>query len=441
MKLVIRINYKVVSDSIGGTSYVYEGGATYNTHQFSTFSGVWCKRTTSNTDNFYFDDIEINGNVINDNNPPQVYNSFVKGANTIEIQYDEPVTSSAEQINNYNLNFNNGNPLLVTVISSGYELLFNNAFISNDTLVLDINNVQDLSGNVLDTTIEIIVPDTASAGDVLFNELLFDPYAGGSDYVEFFNTSNSNIDLYHYFIADYDASDGEIGNYKQISEHHVISPSDVVCFTEDESSTISDFIIHDVTKIVQMDLPSFPNDSATIYLLTPDSNLVDKFSYSEDMHYELINDTEGISLEKIISNENSGDFSNWTSAAESVGWGTPGVENSQRFNQLISTNQFEVQTAVFSPDNDGFEDVAVFSYQLMDSDMVGNASIYDKTGRLIKRVLINKLLGIEGQFTWDGTNFNNQKAGIGIYLIHFEAFGENGDIITHKKSITLKTRF
>ena len=52
-----------------------------------------------------------------------------------------------------------------------------------------------------------------------------------------------------------------------------------------------------------MDLPSFPNDSATIYLLTPDSIVVDKFSYSEDMHYELINDPEGISLEKIISNE------------------------------------------------------------------------------------------------------------------------------------------
>ncbi|MAL21460.1 MAG: hypothetical protein CL826_03595, partial [Crocinitomicaceae bacterium] len=70
-----------------------------------------------------------------------------------------------------------------------------------------------------------------------------------------------------------------------------------------------------------------------------------------------------------------------------------------------------------------------------------NASIYDKTGRLIKTVMTNKLLGTEGQFVWDGTNSNNQKAGIGIYLIHFEAFGENGHIITHKKSITLKTRF
>ena len=70
--------------------------------------------------------------------------------------------------------------------------------------------------------------------------MLFDPYTGGSDFVEFFNASNSNIDLYHYFVADYDASDGEISNYKQITGHHVISPSDVVCFTEDTSSTISE---------------------------------------------------------------------------------------------------------------------------------------------------------------------------------------------------------
>ena len=69
---------------------------------------------------------------------------------------------------------------------------------------------------MLNTTIEIIVPDTASAGDLLFNELLFDPYAGGSDYVEFYNASNSSIDLYHYFIADYDASDGEIGNLSRL---------------------------------------------------------------------------------------------------------------------------------------------------------------------------------------------------------------------------------
>ena len=100
----------------------------------------------------------------------------------------------------------------------------------------------------------------------------------------------------------------EISNYKQIDEHYVLAASDVVCFTEDTASTIADFFTHDSVKLVQMDLPSFPNDSATIYLLTPDSNIVDKFSYSDDMHFELINDPEGVSLEKIISSENSNEF-------------------------------------------------------------------------------------------------------------------------------------
>ena len=436
-------NWLIESDtSLTANNFIYEGGVNDNNHVFSMYSGIYCKYTGSYSQDYLFDDIYITGNIVNDITAPLVQDVFVTGNNLLEIQYSEPITAnSAEDITNYYLNFGNGNPLLINGTLMGYELMFNNSFYANDTLELSINNIEDFSGNILDTTIEIIVPDTALKGEILFNELLFDPYAGGSDYVEFFNASNSNIDLYHYFVADYDASDGEIGNYKQITGHHVISPLDIVCFTEDTSSTISDFYTHNLSKIYQIDLPSFPNDSATIYLLTPDSIVVDKFSYSEDMHYELINDPEGISLEKIISNGSSNDFSNWTSAAESVGWGTPGVDNSQRFNQLISANQFEVQTAFFSPDNDGFEDVAVFSYQLTDSDMVGNASIYDKTGRLIKRVLTNKLLGTEGQFIWDGTNSNNQKAGIGIYLVHFEAFGENGNIITHKKSITLKTRF
>ena len=434
-------NWELLSDSLGGTNFIYEGGATDNNHLFSTFIGVWCKRTTSNTDNFYFDDIILSGNTIVDNDAPQVSTAFVKGPQLIEIQYNEPVTSSAEQITNYNLNFNNGNPLIISLGITGLELLFNNPFISNDTLVLDINNIEDLSGNLLDTTINIIVPDTASTGDILFNELLFDPFAGSSDFVEFYNASNSSIDLYHYFIADYDASDAEIGNYKQIDEHYVLAASEIVCFTEDTASTIADFFTHNSAKMIQMDLPSFPNDSATIYLLTPDSNIVDKFSYSDDMHFELINDPEGVSLEKIISSENSNVISNWTSAAESIGWGTPGMENSQRFNQLIGADQFEVQTEVFSPDNDGYDDVAVFSYQLTTSGMVGNANIYDKSGRLIKQLLSNELLGTEGQFTWDGTNVNNQKAGIGIYLVYFEAFGEDGLVINHKKSITLKTVF
>jgi hypothetical protein len=434
----INGNWEVLSDSTGASNFIYEAGATDNSHTFSTFVGVWCKHTSSYTDNFYFDDIVVSGNVINDNDAPMVQDAFVIGDNLIEIQYSEPVTSSAESITNYSLNFSNGNPLLVTLSLTGYELMFNNPFSANDTLVLDISNISDLSGNILNTTIDIVVPDTADQGDLLINEILFDPLSGGYDFVEIYNASSSAVDLFGYMLADYD--DG-IGNFKAIDQHFVLNPEGLAVFTEDSMAILNEYLSNDPNAFVQMDIPTFPNDSATVYILSPDSNVIDRFSYDDDMHFELINDPEGVSLEKVNSNYTSNDPSNWHSAAESVGWATPGMVNSQVYNGSLGTGFFKVETEVFSPDNDGYEDVAVFSYNLNASGSVGSVVVYDKNGRIIKRVLNNELLGTEGQLTWDGTNEQGNKASVGIYLVYFESFTANGKVFSRRSPITLKTRF
>ena len=431
-------NWEILADSTGGTNYSYEGGCTDVTHTFSTFSGVWCKYTTSNFDKFTFDDISISGNVIVDNDAPSVENAFVSGSNLVEIHYDEPVTTTAEDISNYTMNFGNGNPLMITPTALGYELMFNNVFNASDTLELIVSGIKDLSGNILNTTEYIVVPDTASQGDLLINELLFDPFTGGSDYVEIYNNSNSAIDIFNYFIADYD--DG-VDNYKEIPFHFVISPGELVLFTEDSSETLMQYPTHDASKFLQIDLPSFPNDSATVFLLDPDSNIIDKFSYDEDMHFDLISNTEGVSLEKINPSLPSSDLFNWHSASESIGWGTPGLTNSQYFNSGNNQEFLAVLTPVFSPDNDGYQDVAQFSYLLNGSGMVGNAVIYDNKGRLVKKILTNELLSTEGSLTWDGTMDNGEKARVGIYVIYFETFTLSGEVHAEKKTVTLLTQF
>ena len=73
--------------------------------------------------------------------------------------------------------------------------------------------------------------------------------------------------------------------------------------------------------------------------------------------------------------------------------------------------------------------------------MVGNASIFDSRGRLIKKVLSNELLPKLGQFTWDGINQYGQKASVEIYLVYFECFSTDGKILNFKATTTLKTRF
>ena len=189
-----------------------------------------------------------------------------------------------------------------------------------------------------------------------------------------------------------------------------------------------------------MDLPTFPNDSATVYVLNPDSTVLDYFSYSDDMHFELINNVEGVSLERIGFSFPSNSSDSWHSAAESAGWGTPGLQNSHNYSTEYSDVLFNVETPVFSPDSDGFEDVAIFSYQMNAPGNVANLVVFDKWGRIIKTLLSNELLSDEGSVIWDGIMGSGGKAPTGIYLLYFEIFDLTGNVQVVKKTVTLKSK-
>ena len=431
-------NWSLYVDPNGGTNYIYEGSALDNVHVSTTYFGVYCKySTTSRFNQYFFDDFNI-AYIIPDTIPPYINNALIIGNNKIELEFSEPLTNSAEDVNNYYINSINNNPFSVNINSSKYELTFNNIFIANDTLKLNISNISDLSNNLHDTLINLVVPDTARKGDLLINELLFDPLTGCEDFVEIYNTTNSSFDLNQFLIGDYDNG---VGNLKLIDQHFIIGPKEYAVLTEDTMVVINDYPSNNNEAFIQTDLPSFPNDSATVYILSPDSNIIDGFSYNDDMHFELINDPEGVSLEKIDPYGESSNVMLWHSASENSGWGTPGKMNSQNYNTEMRSSVFEVQTKVFSPDNDGVEDIALFNYNLSSPGFVGSVHIYDNLGRLIKRVLNNELLGNSGILSWDGTNELGQKAAVGIYMVYFEYFNSSGDVFSQKSAVTLKTRF
>jgi hypothetical protein len=430
-------NWLIESDSTGGNNFTIEGGGSDATYQYSKYSGIWCKYTSSNSAKFIFDDISIDANVIIDNSPPGVVSATVTGSNLIDLVFNEQVTSSVENISNYFLSAGNGEPLIVINNSNVFQLMFNSPFLAGENYSLDISNIEDLSNNSLDTTVGIIVPDTAIKSEIIVNEILFDPYTGGSDYLELYNNSLKNIDLFGYMVANFDLG---IDNHKNIENHFILAPNNYVLLTEDSAATAASYLNRDALVFIEMDLPTFTNDSSTVYVLNPDSLVLDYFSYNDDMHFNLINDVEGVSLERINASLNTNDASNWHSAAESVGWGTPGLENSQNFSGSISDLFFNVETPVFSPDNDGFEDVAIFSYEMSSPGYVANLLVYDHSGRLINRVLENELLSSSGSTSWDGTMENGEKARIGIYLLYFEVFDLDGNVYPVKKTITLKGR-
>ena len=429
-------NWLVEADSLGGFNFIFEAGATDTDHTFSKYSGLWCKYTTSNSTDFIFDDISIVGNVIIDNDPPSVFSANVSGPNLIDLTFNESVSNSAEDINNYFLP-GDGNPLIVTNNNNVYELMFNTPFTAGANLSLEISNIEDLSSNILNDTIPVVVPDTALEGEVLVNEILFDPFTGGSDYVELYNNSSKSIDLYNYMVANHD--DG-VDNYKDIPVNYILSPGEYALLTEDSAATAAAYTSRNSSVFIEMDLPTFNNDSATVYVLNPDSLMLDAFSYDKNMHFELINDAEGVSLERIDQNAETNNAFNWHSAAEAIGWGTPGIENSQNYSSISSGMFFSVETPVFSPDNDGYEDVGVFSFTMENAGYVANLYIYDHHGRIVKQLLKNELLGAEGTVSWDGVINNGEKGRAGIYIVYFEVFDLQGNVSAEKKTITLTTR-
>ena len=111
-----------------------------------------------------------------------------------------------------------------------------------------------------------------------------------------------------------------------------------------------------------------------------------------------------------------------------MGFATPGAKNSQ-YNPAISNGEFSFNSEVISPDNDGFEDILMISYEMEESGLLGTFTIYDDRGRKIRALFTNELLGTSGSFTWDGISEENVKASIGTYVAVFEAFSINGGLV------------
>mgnify|MGYP001269154502 CR=1 FL=1 len=438
-------NWLIESDStVTGGNFVYEGGCTDTNHTYSMFTGVYCRYTSSYSTDYIFDDFLVSGHSIFDTVPPIISKLKVAGKNKLLIEFSEPINSSAEDTSNYIILGTNQFPNNIFQSELGYQLNFDNSFKGGDTITLSVSAIEDFSFNILNDTVHTIVLDTAKFGELLFNELLFDPIENGSEYVEIFNNSAKRFNLNQYFFAKLNEDKDSLVSYEPINNSSIIDPGELLLFTKYPSITVRDYFNSDPSRFVALDEISnsyFTNSEETIYLLSPDSIIIDVFNYSVDMHFELIDDPSGVSLEKISPSSSSNNKTLWHSASENSGWGTPGLQNSQLYKISNSNFEFTIETKVFSPDNDGFDDIAIFSYNLSEVGLTGSITVFDQFGRLIKKVKTNELLGNQGVITWDGTNEQGQKANVGIYLVLFEYFNSLGEFYSIKKTITLKTRF
>ena len=376
---------------------------------------------------------------------PALVSIEILGTQTLEVNMNE--AADAGSISSSNIVIE---PSLSVATASVVEPVNNAIVVSFATPIdtgvvytLTITGITDCEGNPQgpDSVATFLLPFNADSGDFVINEVLFNPYTGGSDYIELVNTSDRPLNLKGWQLANFDEEDG-VSSWRTITqENYAVEAGGFVLITEDTADVMMNYIQHGIDNFIEADLPSYNNDSGTVYLLTIDSLITESFSYNEDMHFSLLDDVNGVSLERLDVNRDVNDMGNWHSAAQTVGFGTPGLENSQLFLTGQADGEVSVEPEIFSPyDFDGFNDLLNIYYKFSSPGYVGTIRIYDSNGRPIRDLVTNELLATEGTYTWDGTKDSGEKARIGMYIILFEAFSDQGDKSVHKLSTVLGGR-
>ena len=315
------------------------------------------------------------------------------------------------------------------------ELSLNEALDSTHRIELTFTNFVCISDwNMADTTITLALPQQARYMDLVLNELM--PYVneGQSKFIEIYNNSEFYIDLKGLMLSNRDEG-GMLKNSKIIvSDSRIVAPHTFIVVTTDTAMLKCSWGVNYESLYINMTLPSMAAKEGKLVLTDRSGRVIDEVHYSNAWHHPTLKDLHNVSLERIDPMGNTQEAENWQSASSAVGYNTAGWENSQYFedSESESDKSFWLDTNIFSPNNDGYEDWLIINYQLPQSGYTATIDIYTRHGAHVCKMADNRLIDTEGQITWDGTTKDGAMIPAGLYVIMVQATNEDGDKIEIK---------
>lgn len=379
-----------------------------------------------------------------DTDAPQLLHAFATDSITITLVYNEPLDSTnAATSSSYSISDGIGAPQSVSAAAPVFDkviLQLSTALLRNKIYTVTATAVTDCKGNSISNknTARVGLSEITASQDIVINEILFNPKSNGTDYVEIYNRSNKIVDLKQIYIANR-GSNGSISNIKQLSaDSYLFFPRDFMVITEDAAIVKRDFITKNPNAFATpASMPSFNDDEGYVIILNAQGSITDELHYSEKWHFSLIDNREGVALERIDYNAATQQPDNWHSAATSVGYGTPTYKNSQyKINEGLN-GTLTVSPEIVSPDNDGMDDFAGISYNFPAPGYIANITVFDAAGRPVRFLQRNALCGITGNFRWDGLGEKNQQLPVGIYIIYTDVFNTAGKKKQFKNTVVL----
>ena len=100
----------------------------------------------------------------------------------------------------------------------------------------------------------VLVPSSALAqlakGDILVNEVMFNPLPGGADYVELYNHTDKNIPLGDLRLARMDGD--SVARLYKIADSGFLAPKGLIAITTDEAYVRDNYSVPHPDRLVQV---------------------------------------------------------------------------------------------------------------------------------------------------------------------------------------------
>lgn len=373
---------------------------------------------------------------------PKLLVAEVLDEKTIKLLFSEPMDSLMLTFtNNFDIDNGIGHPASATLVGTEYNTvtisLANSLAVGTIYSLCLSQNITDFSGNkLISNCLPIALSQTPEWNDIVINEVLFNPNAGGVDFVELYNKSDKTFDLKNFSLANRNSTTKQLDQVYSASDTSRLLFSNEYAVISVNSQLVKQFYRteNDKAFINASNLASFNNDEGYVVLLDTTLSPIDELRYKESMHSKLLNDFKGVALERINPDLASSSASTWQSAAQTVGFATPTYKNSQWVEPSVKNDDFTLSPETFSPDADGRDDYLLISYKLPNEGSTANIRVFSANGTEVKRLASNLLIGTEGTLTWDGLNNQNQRVPMGIYIVYIEYFNPNGEVKKIKKT-------
>lgn len=304
---------------------------------------------------------------------------------------------------------------------------------------LTMTGVADCPGNPIQrdfSAASFVLPEKPEEGDLIINEILFNPRPGGVDFIEVYNRSEKTIDLKGWSVRNVHENSGK--DFTMIgTQNDLIYPETYRVFTESASILKGEYVTAAEGAFREADLPAFNDNAGSVALLDNDGERIDSVYYSEDMHTPFLYDREGVSLERIAVFAESFDRSNWRSSSSVTEFATPGYRNSNaREGMVFGIESVTIEPEIIQTTLPG-HDFAMIRYHFDQGGYIANIRVVDSAGRLIRNIGDGELLGVEGFLRWDGEDDHGSTVRMGYYLVWFEIFDASGRMQTIKKRVAV----